>query len=122
MPVGVVPRQARDLQPHDDAGAAHAHIADQTLKALAPSRRCARLALIAIDDDDLIVVPAERDGSAAQCVLTFRTLDVLDDLPHRRLPNIQVRASLEMVRLDFQRIAHGVAPRWLAFIAIAAKI
>lgn len=35
------------------------------------------------NDDDLIVAPAECACSAAQCVLPFRTLDVLDDLPHR---------------------------------------
>ena len=36
MPVGVVPRQAGHLQPHDDAGAPHADIAHQALKSFAP--------------------------------------------------------------------------------------
>ena len=122
MPVRVVPRQARDLQSHDDAGAAHAHIGHQMLKALAPDRRRAGLALIAIHHDDLIFAPAERDGSAAQSVLALRALHVLDDLPHRGLSNIQVRAPLHMVRLHFHGLAHDLAPRCSAFMAIAAKI
>ena len=69
-----------------------------------------RLALVVIDDDDLIIVPAERDGPAAKCVLTFPALDILEDLPRGRLPNVQVRSPSEMVRLDFRRLAHVVAP------------
>lgn len=38
VPVGIVSGQAGDFETHHDAGAAHANIADQTLKALAPSR------------------------------------------------------------------------------------
>ena len=60
--------------------------------------------------------------SAAQSVLALRALHVLDDLPHRGLSNIQVRAPLHMVRLHFHGLAHDLAPRCSAFMAIAAKI
>jgi hypothetical protein len=110
VPIGVVPRQARDLESHDDAGVAHADVGGQTLKTSAPSRRRSRLALVVIDDDDLIIAPAERDGSAAKCVLTFPALNILENLPRGRLPNLQVRSPFEMVRLDFQRLAHVVVP------------
>jgi hypothetical protein len=83
MPVRVVPGQTRHLQAHHDARVPHAHVRNQTLKALAPGRRRARLALILIDDGDLIVAPAECDGAATQGVLPFGALDVLDDLTHR---------------------------------------
>src|SRR5580693_1335579 len=83
MPISIVPRQTRDFQSHDDACAAHAHVSDKLLKTFAPGGRRARFSLIAIDDDDLTFMPAECDRSAAQCVLTLRALDVLDDLPHR---------------------------------------
>ena len=96
VPVGVVPRQTRDLEPHDDARAPHAHLGDQALKALAPSRRGARLALIAVDDDDPLVGPAECRRARAKRVLALRALDVLDDLPHRGLPDVQVGRALEM--------------------------
>ena len=42
VPVRVVPRQARDLQSHDDARAAHAYRSDQVLKTFAPGRRAPR--------------------------------------------------------------------------------
>jgi hypothetical protein len=38
MPVGVVPRQARDLDAHDNTRVSHTHIGDQALK---PSRQAA---------------------------------------------------------------------------------
>jgi hypothetical protein len=101
---------------------AHAHIGDQTLKAFPPGCRGARLSLIVVDDDNLIVVLAECDGAITQRVLTFRALDVLEDLPHGGLPDIQVCAPLEMVRLDFERFIHRVASSRLALIAIAAKM
>ena len=34
MPVGIVPREAGDLEPHDDACATHADIGHQSLKTL----------------------------------------------------------------------------------------
>jgi hypothetical protein len=78
--------------------------------------------LIVIDDDNLIVTPAECDGATTQRVLTFRALDVLNNLPHGRLPNVQVRSSFEMMGLNFKRLIHGVAPSRVVLIAIAAKI
>jgi hypothetical protein len=83
VPVGIVPRQAGDLQTHDDAGAAHADVGHQTLKTLAPGRGRAGLALIAVNDDDLVVAPAECGRPSTKCILPFGALDVLDDLPHR---------------------------------------
>ena len=78
MPVGVVSRQAGDLQAHDDAGATHADLADQPLKTFAPGRRGAGLALIAVDDGDLLVAPAQRDRATAERILPFGALDVLE--------------------------------------------
>src|SRR5487761_2714632 len=103
MPVGVVPRQTRDLEPHDDARVSHAHIGDQTLKTFPPCCRRARLALIVVDDDNLVISPAQSDGATTQSVLTFRAFHILHDLPHGGLPDIQIRTSLKMVRLNFKR-------------------
>ena len=101
VPVGTVSRQARDLEPHDDAGPTQTDLAHQALETLAPRRRSARLSLVAVDDDDLLIAPAEGGCAAAQRVLPLRALDVLQDLSHRGLPDVQVGTTLEMVRLDF---------------------
>jgi len=86
----------------------HAHIGDQALKPFTPGCRRARLALIIVDDDNLIVAPTECDRATTQRVLAFRALDVFDDLPHGGLADVQVRAPLEMVWLDFERFIHGL--------------
>jgi hypothetical protein len=44
----------------------HADIGHQALKAAAPGRRRTGLALIAVDDDDLVVAPAERGRAARE--------------------------------------------------------
>jgi len=64
--------------------------------------------LVAVDDNDLVLTPAERGGATAKRVLPLRALDVLDDLSHRRLPDVQVSAALKVTRLDFERLVHGV--------------
>lgn len=66
MPVGAIARQARDLQSHDDAGLAEPHVRDQPLETGAIARRGARLALIAVDDDDSLLRPTERHCTPAQ--------------------------------------------------------
>ena len=101
VPVGTVARQARDLEPHDDAGPTQTDLAHQALKTFAPGRRGTGLALVAVDDDDLLIVPAEGSCATTQRVLPLRALDVLDHLSHRGLPDVQVGTTLEMVRLDF---------------------
>src|ERR1700719_867359 len=64
LPVGIVPREPRDLEAHYDAGQAHANVADQALKALTPGGRCTGLTLIAVNDDDLLVAPAKGNRAA----------------------------------------------------------
>ena len=108
VPVGIVPRQPGHFEAHDDAGVPHADVGHQALKTAAPGRRRAGLALVAVDDDDLLVAPAECGRAAAQRVLPLCALDVFDDLSHRRLPDVQVSAALEMMGLDFGSLVHGV--------------
>jgi hypothetical protein len=52
------------------------------LEAFAPRRGRAGFALIAVDDDDLIVAPPEADRTAAKAILALGALDVFDDLSH----------------------------------------
>jgi hypothetical protein len=44
---------------------------------------------IAVDNDDLVAGPPQRDGAVAQCVLTLGALRILEDLPHRGLPHVE---------------------------------
>ncbi len=87
------------------------HIRYESPKSFPPSRRCTRLSLVGIDNDDSIVGPAERCRASAKPVLPLRTLDVLEHLFHRRPPDVQVRVTLE-VRLDFARFVHGASGSW----------
>ena len=100
VPVRGVACQPRDLEPQDDARASHPDLGHELLKALTIYRRSARPAEIGIDDDDAFVRPAECDGPLTECVLALCALRVLDDLPQRRLPHIQVRAASEVAGGD----------------------
>jgi hypothetical protein len=65
MPVRVVSGESGDLQTHDDTRPPHANIGHETLEALTPRRRSAGFALVAIDDNDLIVGPSKPDRATA---------------------------------------------------------
>jgi hypothetical protein len=45
------------------------------------------VALVDVDDDDVVGGPAQRDGLAAQVVLAAGRFGVVDDLIQRRLPD-----------------------------------
>ena len=111
MPVGVVPREPRDLESHHNAGPPKPDVRHQPPKPLAPRRGCPRLSLVGVDHNDAIVGPAERRCARSKRVLPLGALDVLDDLLHRRLSDVQVRVTLKMVRLDFARFVHGSSVR-----------
>ena len=65
MPVHRVSRQARHLKAEHDACTAEADFGDQTLKTFPISGRSSGLSQIRIDDDDLILLPAESNWHAA---------------------------------------------------------
>jgi hypothetical protein len=120
LPVGIVARQPGDFQPHHDSGMPHADVADQPLKPLAPGRRRSGLTLIAIDDDDLLVAPAESDSAPAKPILPPGALCVLDDLPHRRLADVQVCAALKVIGPDLEVGIHDDLRSWM-LVAIVAR-
>ncbi len=108
-----------------DPGASHADIADQPLEPLAPNRRCAGLALIVVDDNDLLVAPTEGDGASAERILALGALGILDDLPHRRLADVEISAAFEVVTLNFDVCVHGdirsFKSVWFVLVAIVAR-
>ena len=112
MPIGVVPREPRHLEPHHDPGASESDVRHQLPKSVAPSRGCTRLSLVGVDHDDPLLGPAKRRRAPPKRVLPFRALDVLEHLLHRRLTNVQVRVTLKVMRLDFARFVHGSSGCW----------
>jgi hypothetical protein len=96
MPVGGVARQARDFQTHHESRASQAHVADQLLKSFAVRRRCARVTEVPVDHDDLLDRPAEGRGALSERILTRGALGILDDLPQRRLPHIEIRLATQV--------------------------
>src|SRR5262245_63447210 len=96
MPVGRVARQPRYLEAHHDARVPQADIGDEALKPIPPRGGGARLALVAVDDDDLLLCPAQRDRALAERVLPRGALGILEDLPQRGLPDVEICGPLEM--------------------------
>src|SRR6266508_3124345 len=57
MPVGIVPCEPGHFEPHDDTGAVHPDVCDETLEAFSPCGRCAGFTLIGVDDNDSLIGP-----------------------------------------------------------------
>ena len=100
VPVGVAPRQPRDLDPEHDPDPPEPDLGDQPLEAVAPVGALGRPALVLVDHDHLRGVPAERDRPLDQLVLALAALGVALDLRHRRLAHIHVRLALQVLTLD----------------------
>jgi hypothetical protein len=83
VPVGVVAGQPGALQAEHDPGPAQRHLGDQLLEALPVGVRRAGVALVDVDDGELVRRPAQRDRLAAQVVLADGGLGVVDDLLQR---------------------------------------
>jgi hypothetical protein len=100
MPVGVVAGQPGAFQAEHDPGPARRHLGDQLLEALPVRGGGAGLALVDVDDGDLVRGPAQRDRLAAQVVLADRRLGVVQDLLEAGLPD--VFSELKMI-MNFRR-------------------
>jgi hypothetical protein len=88
MPVLVGSCQPGGFQGEDRTDLTHRHIADQRLEVRALGRCRAGLSEIAVEDPDLLGLPAERLGLVQQIVLPVRALLVRADLRQRRLANV----------------------------------
>ena len=67
------------------------------------------LAEVFVDDQDAVTTPAQINGAISQGVLQPSRLAILDDLPRRRLPDIDDRQSLSMMVVVFCPVAPTVA-------------
>jgi hypothetical protein len=96
VPVGGIPSQARDLQPHHQAGLAEGDLTDQLLKPVAAGRLGARLTEIAVDYVDTFERPAQCHGAIPQGVLALCALRVFQNLARCRLSNVKIGIVLQM--------------------------
>jgi len=88
VPVGGVTGQPGAFQAQDDPGPAERYLRDQLLESFPVRSASAGVALVDVDDGDLVSGPAQRDRPAAQVVLADRGLGVVADLRHRGLAEI----------------------------------
>src|SRR5256885_2087326 len=104
VPIRVVAGESRDLQPHHDPCASQPHVSYELAKAFPASRRGARLTLVGVDHDDALVSPAQSGRTSTQSILALGALDVLEHLLHRRLTDVEISITLEMMRQDFASV------------------
>ena len=93
MPVGGVAGQPGAFQAEHDPGPAQRDLGDQLLESFPVGGAGAGVALVDVDDGDLVRCPAQRDRLAAQVVLADRGLGVVDDLLEAGLADVQKRRS-----------------------------
>jgi len=88
VPVGVVARQAGQLQAHHQPDLTARHGADQPGEAGACLRDRSALPLILVDDHHAIAAPAELNRLVGERILSPLALQVVPHLPQRRLPHV----------------------------------
>ena len=83
--------------------------------------RRAGLTQIVINDHDVFLRPTQGHGAAPYRVLTLGTLGIFEHLAQRRLANVKISATLEMLGRDFGFGIHGVSPGWICCQVICAS-
>ena len=94
IPIRIVPRQARDFQSEDDAHVSQGHFAGEASEAGALVGAGAGQPEIFIDDDHLLLGPAQLAGSIGQGVLAGGGFAIMLDLARRGLANVNVGGAL----------------------------
>ena len=96
IPVGVVPRQARDFETKDDSHMAQCNFAGHASESRSIVSAGAGEPEVFVDDDDLVPLPAELTGFLTQGVLSRGGFPVVFDLGQSRLANIDQGCPLRM--------------------------
>jgi hypothetical protein len=110
MPVGVVAGQTGNFQDQHDAHMGEGHLAGQTREAGTLIGAGTGQSQIFVDEDHLLARPTELTGAFGQGVLAGGGLPVMFDLGGRRLAQVDEGGALQMRRLDFGQIIHGLPP------------
>ena len=97
VPIAGVASEAGHLETEDYAGMTEADLSHKAAEPLAVGGR-SRAPEVIVYDDHLVLGPAEGCGAIAQRVLPPRALCVFGDLLERRLADIEVGRSAQMLR------------------------
>ena len=100
IPVATGASQARDFQAQDGSAMLESDFSDQRLKAIATKGGSARVALVLVNDMNALAGPSQALGPVHQVVLAHGAGGVVTHLHQRRLPHIDHRVSIQMVKLD----------------------
>src|SRR5437763_7775137 len=88
MPIAGVAGESRHFQPDHKPGPTHAYLTDEPLETFPLRRQGGGASQIAVDEHNVIGVPAECDGALPESILAFRAFCVFQDLPRRGLTDI----------------------------------
>ena len=110
MPIRTVARETRDLSADNDPDFVKANIGDQPLKAFASCGMLAGLALIVVDEHDLVLAPAQFKQTAAERSLIDGAFAVLENLLGAGLTQVNHTLALLVTRLNLGRSVHFPPP------------
>src|SRR6266478_1182892 len=110
IPVGIVAYQTRDFQTEDDAHVSQGHFTGHASKPGTFVGAGAGEPKVFINDDHLLLAPAELTGFVGQGVLAGGGFAIVHNLRRRGLAKIDEGGSLGMRLFDFGRISHWFAP------------
>ena len=100
MPIGVVARQARDLEPEHEADVGERDFGGQPGEPRSRDKAGAGEPEILIDDDDAIGGPAELPGLGRERILSIGRLAIVLDLCGGGLAQVDDRLTRKMVGRD----------------------
>src|SRR5579864_6224187 len=112
IPVCVVARQPRNLQPEHNADSAQSHLTDHAREAGAVGHAGAGNAKIFIDDGDLLWGPAEFTSTVHQAILAGSGLAIVLHLGRGGLTDVDEGCPLGMNWFDLAGLRHVHSPGW----------
>ena len=110
MPIGVVAREARDLEPEHEADMGERDFGGEAGEARSRDKAGAGEPEVLIDDDDAIGGPAEFTGFAGKRILSIGQLAIVLDLGGAGLAQVDDRLAGEMAGRDLGALIHRFPP------------
>ena len=109
VPVAVVARQPRDLQPEHEPRASEREVRHEPLESGALVATAGGTSQVVVDDNHLRGLPTQLTRVPCQLVLALLTLEMVQNLMLRLLANVHVSVALQMGCLDLC-LVHRCAP------------
>ena len=110
MPIGVVARQARDLEPQHEADVREGDFGGEPGETRSRDKAGAGESEVLIDDHDAIGGPAEFTGFGGKRILSIGRLAIVLDLGGAGLAQVDDRLTREMAGRDLGALIHRFPP------------